>query len=160
MVNCGLISSERRPAPMRFWPFGSKRNPPRREHQRPEPDDVLVPTGPQVVPFSADTFELPNAKLHGLRSLLALHADRHSACHLQHPFCGTPPGPGEGALTLVAFATSQQDETSGDPVVALYLCRAEPAPSSLSEKQCSKLISSSTQLIIPITVLLEPISHR
>ena len=113
---------------MRFWPFGSKRNPPRREHQRPEPDDVLVPTGPQVVPFSADTFELPNAKLHGLRSLLALHADRHSACHLQHPFCGTPPGPGEGALTLVAFATSQQDETSGDPVVALYLCRAEPAP--------------------------------
>ena len=32
--------------------------------------------------------------------------------------------------------------------------------SNLSEKQCSKLISSSTKLIIPITVLLEPISHQ
>ena len=28
--------------------------------------------------------------------------------------------------SVVAFATSQQDETSGDPVMALYLCRAHP----------------------------------
>ena len=32
--------------------------------------------------------------------------------------------------------------------------------SSLSEKQCSKLISSSTKLITPITVLLWPIRHQ
>ena len=34
------------------------------------------------------------------------------------------------------------------------------APSSLSERQCSKRISASTKLIIPATVLLEPISHQ
>ena len=34
------------------------------------------------------------------------------------------------------------------------------ASSSLSEKQCSKRDSSSTKSIIPITILLEPISHQ
>ena len=112
---------------MRLWPFGSRKNPPRREHQRPGPHDIVVTAGPVVLPFSADTFELPNAKRHGLRSLVGLLADRHSACQLQHPFCGNPPGPGEDFLMVVAFATSQQDENTGDPVMALYLCRAEPA---------------------------------
>ena len=112
---------------MGFWPFGSRRNTPRREHQRPGPDDIMVTAGPEVIRFSADTFELRNAKRHGLRSLVGLLADRHSACHLQHPFCVSPPRPGEGLLTVVAFATSQQDENTGDAVIALYLCRAEPA---------------------------------
>ena len=112
---------------MRLWPFSSRKNPPRREHQRPRPHDTVVTADPTVVPFPADTFELPNAKRHGLRSLVGLLSDRHSACQLQHPFCGPPPGPGEGFLTLVAFATSQQDENTGDPVMALYLCRADPA---------------------------------
>ena len=81
---------------MRLWPFGSRKNPPRREHQRLGPHDIVVTAGPEVVPFPADTVELPNAKYHGLRSLVGLLADRHSACQLQHPFCGPPPGPGEG----------------------------------------------------------------
>ena len=112
---------------MRLWPFGSRKNPPRREHQRPGPHDIVVTAGPVVLPFSADTFELPNAKRHGLRSLVGLLADKHSDCQLQHPFCGDPPGPGKDFLMVVAFATSQQDENTGDPVMALYLCRAEPA---------------------------------
>lgn len=111
---------------MRLWPFGSRRNQPRRGNQRPGPDDIVI-TGPAVVPFPADTFELPNAKHHGLRSLVGLLADRRSDCRLQHPFCGAPPGPGEGYLLVVAFATSQEDGNTGDPVMALYLCRALPA---------------------------------
>ena len=119
---------------MRLWPFGSRRSPPRREttppqreHQKPKAGDLVITEGPEVVPFPADTFELSNAKRHGLRSLVGLLADRHKECQLPHPFCGPPPGPGEGFLTLVAFATSQQEGTSGDPVMALYLCQANPA---------------------------------
>ena len=92
----------------------------------PGPRDIVIDTLREVIAFPADTFELPNAKRHGLRSLVGLLADRHSACRLQHPFCGSAPGPDEGFLTVVAFATAQQDET-GSPVMALYLCRAEPA---------------------------------
>ena len=33
-------------------------------------------------------------------------------------------------------------------------------PSSLSEKQCSKRLSSSTKLFIPITALCTPINHQ
>ena len=62
---------------------------------------LVITEGPEVVPFPADTFELSNAKRYGLRSLVGLLADRHKECQLPHPFCGPPPGPGEGFLTLV-----------------------------------------------------------
>ena len=112
---------------MRLWPFGRQKDPPQRQHQQPGPGDIIITAGPLVVPFTADTFELPNAKRHGLRSLVGLLADRRSDCQLPHPFCGPPPGPGEGHLSVVAFATSQEDGNTGDPVMALYLCRAVPA---------------------------------
>ena len=80
--------------------------------------------------FPADTLELSNAKRNALRSLVGLLADRHKECQLPHPFCGLPPGPGEGFLTLVAFATSQQEGTSGDPVIG-------PVP--LSGQSCREI---------------------
>ena len=109
---------------MRLWPFGRRKDQPCREPQQPGPSDTVITA---YYPFPTDTFELPNAKRHGLRSLVGLLADRHSNCQLQHPFCGSPAVPVEGFLTVIAFATSQQDEVNGDPVMALYLCPAVPA---------------------------------
>ena len=81
-----------------------------------------------IIDFPAGTFELAQAKAHGLRALVGLLADRDSACQLGHPFCGPPPGPGAAEhWMLIAFATSQQDENTGAPIIALYLSAADQA---------------------------------
>ena len=106
---------------MSFWPFGRRPKRAQQEQQSGGP--------PVVVPFPSDTFELPQAKYHGLRVLCGLLMDRQSSCQQQHPFCGPPPGPEENSqITTIAYATSQQDAVNGDPVIALYLCRAIRAP--------------------------------
>ena len=51
-------------------------------------------------------------------------------------------------------------ERTGYPTQKPQALASDMAPSSPSEKQCSKRKSSLTTSIIPITVLLEPISHQ
>ena len=80
-----------------------------------------------IIDFPAGTFELAQAKAHGLRALVGLLADRDSACRLPHPFCGPPPGPGAAEhWLLIAFATSQQDENTGAPIISP--CTSAPPP--------------------------------
>ncbi len=72
---------------------------------------------------------------------------------------------GDRGSSSKSFLLQNQQLFHGNQVLARLLGNYDATKrfnqsSSLSEKQCSKLISSSTQLIIPITVLLEPISHR
>ena len=125
---------------MRLWPF--RRRPKSTVHSMPIyretsfSGDIYVstsdPEGPQTVPFPHDTFQLPNAKRHGLRALCGLLADRHSSCRLDHPFCGPPPDSDGDNLQAIVHATSQQDANSGDPVMALYLTQAEVAEEYLT----------------------------
>ena len=117
---------------MRFWPFNRGRTQPQRDHHLPRPAGPDPAERPVIIPFPPETFELANAKRHGLRALVGLLADRHSDCLLRHPFCGPLPGPSEGNLSAVVFATSQTDAVTADPLIALYLCRAEPAPKHLA----------------------------
>ena len=129
---------------MRLWPFGRRqkstvRTTPLLYRETLLTGDIVVttfdPQAPRVVPFPQDTFQLPKAKHHGLRALCGLLADRHSSCHFDHPFCGPPPDSAGDNLQAIVQATSQEDENSGEPVMALYLTQAEQAEEYLTSTE-------------------------
>ena len=113
---------------MRLWPFGRHQKSTVRTtpiYTETLPSGGIVFTtfysqAPRVVPFPQDTFQLPKAKHHGLRALCGLLADRHSSCHFDHPFCGSPPGSAGNNLQAIVQATvtggRKQWRTSNGPV--------------------------------------------
>ena len=76
--------------------------------------------GGTIVPFTSQ--ELPYAKYHGLRALCGLFMDRHSAC-TTCPFCGSIDD--ADTLQLIVHVEMQTDAREGEPLLALYFCKAK-----------------------------------
>ena len=113
----------------------------KRADKRPGPNDMLVVEaksggfltvrdsemdskrlGAKIVEFTS--FDLPYIKNHGLRALCGFLMDRHSACGVC-PFCNLRQD--DDVDELIVRVDGQRTPT-GDPVVALYFCKAARTP--------------------------------
>ena len=104
---------------MPWWPL---RN--RQSREKPIQPDT---ENRQVVPFPANIADLSECKRHGLRALCGAIMNRHTACRSPHPFCGEQVHRvnGDTPTQFIAHVMPQEDAASGDPLVAVYLCRAK-----------------------------------
>ena len=82
-------------------------------------------SGGKIVPFTS--LQLSYAKHHGLRALCGLLMDRHSACTVC-PFCGSA----DDIMQLIVHVEMQTEARTGQPLLALYFCKAaDPSDSQV-----------------------------
>ena len=104
---------------MPWWPFRNRQSGP--EPMQPGTE------GREVIPFPLGIAALAECKRHGLRALCGVMMNRHTACRSPHPFCGEHVHRvnGDTPTQFIAHVIPQEDATSDDLLVAVYLSRAK-----------------------------------